>query len=137
LTSAISAPDDGFYTSVAYKGAFDANDLWIADWTFASQVGLVPRRPTLADLGNIIQVTNNITGTNSWHRTNTYVLNGFIYVLTNGVLNIEPGTVIRGKAGTGLDSAALFITQGAKIFANGTEHSPIIFTSETDDLMTQ
>src|SRR6185503_13632336 len=64
----------------------------------------------------------------------TYVLNGFIYVLTNGVLNIEPGTVIRGKAGTGLNSSALFITQGAKIFANGTEHSPIVFTSETDDL---
>ncbi|MFO1487236.1 MAG: T9SS C-terminal target domain-containing protein [Verrucomicrobiota bacterium] len=81
-----------------------------------------------------IQVTANLTGTNTWRSTNEYVLNGFIYVLQGGVLNIEPGTVIRGKAGTGLSSSALFITRGAKIFANGTEHSPIIFTSESDDL---
>ena len=48
-----------------------------------------------------IQVTNDLTGTVTWRNTNEYVLNGFIYVLTNGALNIEPGTVIRGKAGTG------------------------------------
>ena len=29
LTSALTAPDDGFYTPVSYKGAFEANDLWI------------------------------------------------------------------------------------------------------------
>ena len=132
--SPITAPNDGFYTPVTYSGAFDSSDLWLADWTFASQVGLIPSRPILGDVAHTIQVTANLTGTNNWYRTNAYVLNGFIYVLTNGVLNIEPGTVVRGKAGTGLSSSALFITQGAKIFANGTEHSPIIFTSETDDL---
>ena len=73
-------------------------------------VGLVSAFSAGADT---IQVTNNLTGTVTWRNTNEYVLNGFIYVLTNGVLNIEPGTVIRGKAGS-LDSAALFITQGAK-----------------------
>src|SRR5258705_56600 len=81
-----------------------------------------------------IQITANLTGANTWRNTNEYVLNGFIYVLANGVLNIEPGTVVRGKAGTGLNSSALFITQGAKIFANGTRAKPIIFCSETDDL---
>jgi hypothetical protein len=81
-----------------------------------------------------IQVSGNLAGTSNWYNTNEYVLNGFVYVLTNGVLNIEPGTVVRGKAGTGLDSSALFITQGAKIYANGTRNKPIIFTSETDDL---
>src|SRR6266496_6064764 len=88
--------------------------------------------PTLK--ADTIQVMANLTGTTTWHNTNEYVLNGFIYVLAGGVLNIEPGTVVRGKSGTGLNSAALFITQGAKIFANGTRAKPIIFTSETDDL---
>ena len=81
-----------------------------------------------------IQVSGNLTGTINWYNTNEYVLNGFVYVLQGGVLNIEPGTVIRGKAGTGLNSASLFITQGAKIFANGTRAKPIIFCSEADDL---
>jgi hypothetical protein len=82
-----------------------------------------------------IQVIGNLSGTINWRNTNEYVLNGFVYVLDGGVLNIEPGTVIRGKAGVGLNSAALFITRGAKIFANGTAHSPIIFCSEADDLL--
>src|SRR5260370_20893910 len=81
-----------------------------------------------------IQVTANLTGTVTWRNTNEYVLNGFVYVLAGGVLNIEPGTVVRGKSGTGLNSASLFITQGAKIFANGTRAKPIIFCSEADDL---
>jgi len=99
--------------------------------TLLAGVGLVSALGANAD---IIQITANLTGNVTWRNTNEYVLNGFIYVLTNSTLTIEPGTVIRGKAGTGLSSSALFITQGAKIFAEGTPHSPIIFTSETDDL---
>ena len=134
LTSPITAPNDGFYTPVSYRGAFDDSDLWLSDWTFASQADLIPHRPALGDATHTVVVTGNLTGTNKWFRTNTYVLNGFVYVLEGGVLNIEPGTVVRGKAGTGLNSASLFITRGAKIFANGTAHSPIIFCSENDDL---
>ncbi len=37
-----------------------------------------------------IQVTANLTGTTTWYNTNEYVLNGFIYVLAGGVLNIQP-----------------------------------------------
>jgi len=134
LTSSLTAPDDGFYSPVAYRGAFDAEDLWLADWTFASQVGLVPHRPQLGDSAHTVQITGNLSGTHHWYQTNTYVLNGFVYVLANSTLHIEPGTVIRGKAGTGLNSSCLFITQGAKIMANGTPHNPIIFCSESDDL---
>ena len=82
-----------------------------------------------------IQVSGNLTGTINWINTNEYVLNGFVYVLEGGVLNIEPGSVIRGKSGTGLNAAALFITRGAKIFANGTRAKPIIFCSENADLL--
>ena len=50
------------------------------------------------------------------------------------MLNIEPGTVVRGKPGSGLSSSALIVTRGAKIYANGTRAKPIIWTSEADDL---
>src|SRR6185503_18246755 len=40
LTSARTAPNDGFYTPVAYKGAFkDVN--WASDWGFAAEVCLM------------------------------------------------------------------------------------------------
>ena len=37
-----------------------------------------------------------LTGTHHWYHTNTYRLNGAVFVMTNAVLNIEAGTVIKG-----------------------------------------
>jgi hypothetical protein len=40
LSSPLTAPNDGFYTPVAYRGAFkDVN--WAADWGFAAEVCLM------------------------------------------------------------------------------------------------
>ncbi|MEZ4913188.1 MAG: T9SS type A sorting domain-containing protein [Chitinophagales bacterium] len=82
---------------------------------------------TDADLGN---------GTYNWTNDNTYLLDGFVYVEEGGVLNIEAGTVIKGKASPtdGNLASALIITRGAKINANGNAAQPIIFTAETDDI---
>jgi hypothetical protein len=75
-----------------------------------------------------------LTGTNVWTRDNTYLLQGFVYVLDGAVLRIEPGTVIKGVAGTtSANFGNLFICQGGKIFAEGTPQNPIIFTAEADD----
>ena len=86
-------------------------------------------------LAATIQVTTHVSTTATWSHTNEYVLNGQIYVLSNAVLNIEPGTVIKGKPGGSNDSSALFITRGGKIFAEGTRTKPIIFTAEQDDVL--
>ena len=76
-----------------------------------------------------------LSGTNNWKNTNTYVLQGFVYVVEGGVLRIEPGTVIKGVAGTTSGNFGnLFIAQGAKIYAEGTPQNPIIFTAEEDDV---
>src|SRR5262245_10701415 len=82
-----------------------------------------------------VQVTTHISGTTTWFQTNEYILNGPIYVLGGGVLNIEPGTVIKGKPGGTNDASALYVTRGAKIFAEGTRTKPIIFTAEQDDVL--
>ena len=42
-----------------------------------------------------------LTGDITWKSTNIYLLKGFVYVLDGAVLRIEPGTVIKGVAGTG------------------------------------
>ena len=82
---------------------------------------------TDADLGS---------GTYNWTADNEYLLDGFVFLEAGGVLNIAPGTVIKGKeTPTGGDLAStLIITQGAQIIANGTADEPIIFTSELDDV---
>jgi hypothetical protein len=91
---------------------------------------------TTSVFGATIQVSNDdITGTVNWYKTNEYVLNGFVFVENNEVLNIEAGTVVRGQpGGTGTNVAALLVARGGRIFAQGTAAEPIIFTALNDDL---
>ncbi|REL33568.1 T9SS C-terminal target domain-containing protein [Rhodohalobacter sp. SW132] len=63
-----------------------------------------------------------------------YLLDGFVFVEEGAVLNIEPGTVIKGLPGTGAEASALIVARGGKIFAEGTSTQPIIFTAEADEL---
>jgi len=76
------------------------------------------------------------TGTYSWTKDNIYLLDGFVYLESGGVLNIQAGTIIKGLASptTGDNASALIITVGAKIYATGSSSEPIIFTSEIDDV---
>ncbi len=67
-------------------------------------------------------------------KDNTYILDGFVYVEDGSTLNIEPGTVIKGKPGDGENASALIIARGGKINANGTASEPIIFTALDDDV---
>jgi hypothetical protein len=73
-----------------------------------------------------ISVSGSLTGTINWTSDNVYLLNGFVYVESGAILNIQPGTIIKGdKASKG----ALIIKQGGRIEANGTATQPIVFTS--------
>ena len=85
-------------------------------------------------LADTIEVTQPISGTVMWSRTNEYVLNKFIYVLAGAELHIEAGTVVKAKPGRDADTSALMVTRGGKLFANGTATQPIIFTAEADDV---
>ncbi len=67
LSSERTAPNDGFYTPVAYKGAFgDVN--WAADWTAAGELGLLsaegagtpsaPSEAKLVDLSPVVSCSS-------------------------------------------------------------------------------
>lgn len=73
-------------------------------------------------------------GTTTWTANTTYILNGFVYVNDGQTLTIEPGTVIKGRAGTGADASAFIVANGGKVIANGTADNPIIFTALADDI---
>lgn len=83
----------------------------------------------------IFNVTGNITENTTWKSGKVYVLKTRIAVIDGVTLTIEPGTVIKGEAGTGANATALLIARGAKLMAEGTAEAPIIFTSVADELM--
>ena len=85
-------------------------------------------------LGANVNVSGQITANTTWTADNTYLLNGYVFVTNDATLTIEPGTVVKGKVSSGAGAAALVITRGAKIMAEGTASDPIIFTSELDNL---
>ncbi len=125
-----SYPADAFFTPVDYKGAFGGS-LWLRGWTALEEYGY------LAPTGVVTIKDADLVGgqTYTWTNDNVYLLDGFVFLEDGGVLNIEAGTVIKGKETptTGDNASALIIARGAKIFAEGTACNPVIFTSEIDD----
>jgi hypothetical protein len=48
LASVASAPNDGFFTSASYRGAFAPGENWLDGWTATSAFGLTPVTSTVA-----------------------------------------------------------------------------------------
>jgi hypothetical protein len=79
-------------------------------------------------------ITSNITTNTTWDSDTIYQLGGRIVVEAGATLTIEPGTIIKGEAGTGANATALLIARGGKLIAEGTPSQPIIFTSVADEI---
>lgn len=92
-----------------------------------------PDNNDLPDSGNTV-ITENISANTTWTSDKVYQLGGRITVLDGATLTIEPGTIIKGEAGTGTNATALLIARGGRLIAEGTEASPIIFTSVADEI---
>jgi hypothetical protein len=70
----------------------------------------------------------------TWTSDNIYILDRKVVVQDGVTLTIEPGTIIKGRAGQGSLSSALIVARGGKIMAEGTAAEPIIFTGEADNI---
>ena len=121
-------PSDGFYSQVNYKGAFGSNN-WAAGWTYTSG----DKRTFDNSKPTKIITDAMISGTVNFSKDTIYVLNGLVFVASNETLNIEAGTVIKGKPGAGASASALVVAKGGTINANGTAADPIIMTYESDN----
>jgi hypothetical protein len=80
--------------------------------------------------GQTITLSGRISADTILRKENTYILKGLVYMVGDKTMTIEAGTTIKG-AYSGNDVAALIITRGAKIVANGTQEAPIVFTSSS------
>lgn len=85
---------------------------------------------TGGDIGSRTQVVDtDVTRATCWSNDTIYVLNpkadgSYVKVKAGATLTIQPGTTIRGNAGS-----ALVVVRGARIVAEGTAEQPIVFTS--------
>jgi hypothetical protein len=124
--------DDDFFERINYKGAFGSTN-WLKGWTALDHYRYLADNKTTTNTVTITDSDINAGDHVYWTADNTYILDGQIYVEDGAVLNIEAGTVIKGKPGQGESASALVITQGGKIYAEGTGVNPVIFTAENDD----
>ncbi|MEX2347877.1 MAG: hypothetical protein WD511_01540 [Balneolaceae bacterium] len=88
----------------------------------------------VVNVNNTVIVSDNITSDTIWKDGRTYVLAGRIAVEAGVTLEIEPGVVVKGEAGTGSNATALLVARDATINANGNASEPIIFTSVADEI---
>ncbi|MGH9867822.1 MAG: hypothetical protein ACREAA_06625, partial [Candidatus Polarisedimenticolia bacterium] len=85
-----------------------------------------------------VDITANITASETWTSNNEYILTQPIYVTNGATLTIEPGTVVRGEPSDSGDPnnpnpGTLIIARGSKLRALGTVDNPIVFTDLFDD----
>jgi len=101
--------------------------------------GIMNGDETAVDFGGscaqIINVSGEISANTTWEAANIYVLAGKVVVGKDVTLTIEPGTIIKGKSGSGSLASALIVQREAKIMAEGTAEKPIVFTAETDNIV--
>lgn len=74
-----------------------------------------------------IPLQGDITTNTTLTANNTYLLQGFVRVQSGATLTIEAGTVIYGENSS---QGTLIVKPGGKVIAEGTQNSPIVFTSE-------
>src|SRR5687768_4310510 len=75
----------------------------------------------------VVVVSGEITGTETWTADFYYVLRGAVFVRNAGTLNIQAGTWIIGESGS---VGTLIVERGGRLNAIGTREQPIVFTSD-------
>lgn len=78
--------------------------------------------------------SGRIAADETWVANTEYTIAGKVVVNDGVTLTIEPGTIIKGAAGSGTLASALIVERGGKIMAEGTADAPIIMTTVDDNI---
>ena len=98
------------------------------------EVIVVDTVATETKVETFIDVSEDITSDITWTADKIVNLDGRVFVSDGATLTIEPGTIIKANAGSGVNASVLIVTRGSKIEAAGTAAAPIIFTSAADNI---
>lgn len=103
--------------------------------SFAALVASCGKEDPAPKTAGNFELSSNITSDRVLETGNVYTLNGRVAVTSGATLTIQPGVIIKAVEGTGENASALIIARGAKIMAEGTASSPIIFTTTADAIV--
>jgi len=84
---------------------------------------------------DVIVISGIISTDQTWTEDNIYELAGRVIVDDGATLTIQPGTVVKGREGQGINASVLMVARGGKLNAIGTAEKPIIMTSVLDNIM--
>lgn len=125
-----------FFEPTDYVGALSSDPAkdWTKDWTNFDPFNTV--YPVVTN-NSLLDATTEVTGRKEIPNNTTldgiYLLKGVNYVADGSTLVIKPGTIIRAESDVSNSNfACLIINRGAKIMAEGTKMSPIVFTSNKE-----
>lgn len=119
--------------SFIFTGCFESDETPIIIEEVTNNItNNTPETPT-SEVETVVKA-GGIALDETWTNDKMYVLDRKVVVQEGVTLTIEPGTIIKGRAGTGSLSSALIVARGGKIMAKGTADKPIIFTSESDNI---
>lgn len=80
--------------------------------------------------GKRVELSGRITKDTTLLKADDNLLKGLVYVASGVTVTVEKGATVKGSY-SGSDVAALVITRGAKLIAQGTADEPIVFTSSS------
>jgi hypothetical protein len=89
---------------------------------------------TCEEVVNEYLLTGTLSGDKTLDASHIWTLQGRVIVPSGVTLTIPAGTIIKATAGTGANASSLVVARGGMLMAEGTASSPIIMTSESDDI---
>ncbi|CDF79773.1 conserved hypothetical protein [Formosa agariphila KMM 3901] len=123
---------DPVFETTSYVGAFGStmSEKWYSD---SNWFNLDPQDVVYNfDKNTAVKVEGYIEQNTTWTKDKQYLILGQVFVKDGVTLTIEPGTVVFGNKGTGVEAGVLIFNRGSKINANGTPEEPIVFTGTAD-----
>jgi hypothetical protein len=82
----------------------------------------------------VVNKSGVLSADETWSADSIYLLKGRVVVDAGVTLSLEPGTIIKGEEGDGVNASVLIVSKDGMIDAQGTADAPIVMTSVLDNI---
>ena len=80
------------------------------------------------NIGKRVELKGRITKDTTLYKADNNIITGLVYIANGVTVTVEKGATVKATY-SGSDVAALIVSRGGKLIADGTQEDPIVFTS--------